>query len=673
MVDEIRKSNEETQVSVPRLSQPLATALQIALFDLVESWGLAPTTVIGHSSGEIAAAYAIGALSHDSAIKVAYFRGVVADNLEKSGKVVGTMSSVGLSEEDIAPYITQMEAKYDHQCIQVACVNSNVNVTLTGQKTAMDTLSTLLEVKGIFCRRLAITVPYHSVHMELVSHEYLRLLGKLYSKYPMKTVPKGQSLQKEPIMFSSVTEHVVLQEALRNPQYWVENLVNPVRFCHALKNLIASAVRPEGCSGQILEIAPHAVLQRSIRDILSAIKQESNFEYESLLFRNKPAIINCVKAVGRLACRNLPINISKMNNFSLNETIVAPLTDLPNYPFNHSQSYWHESRISKNHRFRRFCRHELIGNLAVDWNPLEPRWRNFINASEIPWLQDCKLNDKAILPPAALLTMPIEAMRQLYDYKDDFLAYELNNISFGSPLSFNSEKKQVEVQVVLQPVQMFVSDLDSTYKFTIYAWEGNESHILCSGRLSGKLQDPIFEERSVTQQEIEEYSTECVESIDPNLFYKNIGDMGYFAHPSFQKVSSNIRFNGHSKAIADIDIAKNEVPMAGTGENRYLLHPTALESILQLNKAAVATGSLKQVPRLLPTSLKKLYIADPTKWNAQIKLQATANVISKGFCEVETTISAMDASLKPLVVASNLWEKSEFNLDSFQVRIMGLF
>ena len=83
-----------------------------------------------------------------------------------------------------------------------------------------------------------------------------------------------------------------------------------------------------------------------------------------------------LETVGRLHCIGYSTDVKKAFGFSGDRRKC--LTDLPEYPFDHSKSYWHESRLSKSHRFRKYARNDLLGNRVFDWNPLEARWRNII-------------------------------------------------------------------------------------------------------------------------------------------------------------------------------------------------------------------------------------------------------------------------------------------------------
>ena len=116
---------------------------------------------MGHSSGEIAAAYSIGALNQESALKVAFYRGHVsakaANNFPRAGAVV----SVSLSEIEVRPYIDQVTAIFGREEISVGCVNSPSNVTLSGDAQQLTTMMSLLEKQHVVAKKLMVEVAYH--------------------------------------------------------------------------------------------------------------------------------------------------------------------------------------------------------------------------------------------------------------------------------------------------------------------------------------------------------------------------------------------------------------------------------------------------------------------------------------------------------------------------------
>lgn len=151
-IETIISSDDKAALSHAELSQPLCTAVQIAIVDLLASWGITPTIVVGHSSGEIAAAYAAGALTRESALIVAYYRGFVCKNFNKAGG----MAAVGMGTADVQQFLVPG--------VGIACENSNSSVTLSGDLTALDLALEKIKAHNgaTFARRLQVTTAYHS-------------------------------------------------------------------------------------------------------------------------------------------------------------------------------------------------------------------------------------------------------------------------------------------------------------------------------------------------------------------------------------------------------------------------------------------------------------------------------------------------------------------------------
>ena len=138
--------------SEAEFSQPLCTAVQIAVVNLLRSWNISPTAVVGHSSGEIAAAFASGALTATEAITIAYYRGQVVKQHSRPGGMV----SVGLGKYDVSSYLKKG--------LSIACENSSKNVTLSGDLEVLEHVIQQLKEKqpGVFVRPLNVKVAYHS-------------------------------------------------------------------------------------------------------------------------------------------------------------------------------------------------------------------------------------------------------------------------------------------------------------------------------------------------------------------------------------------------------------------------------------------------------------------------------------------------------------------------------
>jgi acyl transferase domain-containing protein len=393
-VDELNKSESTSQLDLPYIAHPACAALQIALVDLFQSWGIIPHSVIGHSSGEIPAAYCAGKLSKQGVWKAAYYRGKVSSG---DFPTKGAMVAVGLGVNKLVPYLEQVKRDSQGELI-IACFNSPNNCTVSGDAALCDALQILLEENGIFARKLKVPNAYHSAHMRVVADEYLHLMGDLAD---------GEYFDPdhEVTMFSTVSGRRVVKKKLEG-HYWVDNLVSPVRFVEGLKTLRnggagtekngSQAPSPEQSSiDHILELGPHAALQSAIKEILS--KYGGDITYLPVLHRNDENHSTLLRTIGTLRSKGSDITIARVNATRSNYK-PKMLTTLPPYSFNHSSKVIAESRLSKNFRFRKAPRHDLFGALTADSTSDTLRWRHFIRVDENPWVKQHKVCHFSLLP-----------------------------------------------------------------------------------------------------------------------------------------------------------------------------------------------------------------------------------------------------------------------------------
>ena len=145
-------SENNGRIDEAEFSQPLCTVVQIGLVNLLRSYGVSPAAVVGHSSGEIAAAYAANAITAKSAIIAAYYRGQTSKKQRRSGG----MLAVGMGRDAVSPYLIEG--------VVIACENSPDSVTLSGDKEQVDKIATRIadEQPEMFVRHLKVGIAYHS-------------------------------------------------------------------------------------------------------------------------------------------------------------------------------------------------------------------------------------------------------------------------------------------------------------------------------------------------------------------------------------------------------------------------------------------------------------------------------------------------------------------------------
>lgn len=296
------------------------------------------------------------------------------------------MLAVGLTTSDLNEYLQKVDTKLAGE-LTVACYNSPKNHTISGDTAKINELKQILDQKDIFARKLKVKTAYHSSHMKTVADEYLRLLGDMDKPSDVSSID----------MYSSVTGARV--EGDITAQYWVDNLISPVRFTDALLKMSLesskSSMRVNTSNSviqEIIEIGPHSALRSAIKETLTSHFNDSQvIGYHAVLDRNTPGVDTLLKTVGNLFARGSVVDLALVNQASLSgssKESPTMLVNLPPYVFNHSQTTWYESRLSRNYRFRKYPRHDLFGAPVPDWNPEEPVWRNFVRISEQPWLRD---------------------------------------------------------------------------------------------------------------------------------------------------------------------------------------------------------------------------------------------------------------------------------------------
>lgn len=386
LLEELQKDATESQINSPHLSQPACTALQVALTDLLRSWGILPSSVVGHSSGEIGAAYAAGIYDLEGAMALSYRRGQMTQLLKKTfPDLKGTMIAIGAGPEAVKPMLKTLKSY-----ATIACVNSPSSVTVSGDVSAIDELEPILQEKSLFNRRLKIDVAYHSDHMKNVAEAYLAAIESIQ--------PASTSTAT---FFSSVTGEIAQPSDL-GPAYWIQNLTSSVLFSDALAKMCDDE---ESRPNLLIEVGPHSALKGPILDIQKSLgPAASKIGYAPTVVRNADPAETVMDAAGAAYVRGAPLNITDVNFPRSGAKNRSFLRDLPRYPWQHSTRYWHESRIADKHAKRDGVRNDVLGAQAMYSNDLEPTWRNIVRLDDIPWLRDHKMQGMIVYPMAGYVS-----------------------------------------------------------------------------------------------------------------------------------------------------------------------------------------------------------------------------------------------------------------------------
>ncbi|KAL9088429.1 MAG: hypothetical protein Q9165_006153 [Trypethelium subeluteriae] len=599
LFDELSQSIPSERINEPHIAQPLTTAIQIALVELLCHFGLRPSAVLGHSSGEIAAAYAAGILSLESCCKVSYFRGRVVQDMKCSLKAAQAMMSVDLPEADMLAFLLNDRKVSEHSRLYVACINSPSNVTMSGDASEIDALKQELDVTGVSAQVLRVSVAYHTPLMSGVRKAYEASLTEL--EVGVERVP-----QQPTIIFSSVTgQQLDSLDVLRTAVYWGSNMVQQVRFWPALTQMLSPKGRlrrlgePKRATiHDFVEIGPHSSLQRPIQSSLERAEGRETTRYSSVLSRRQDALSSTLNFVGKLWSLGYSINLDCVNQSQDSiEGYASVLVDLPPYPFNHSRKYWFESEMSKNNRIRIHDRHELLGVPVPDWNPLEPRWRKFFDSTETPWIGHHTINGRVMYPATGMLVMAIEGVKQLVGSQQKISAFHVKDALFLSPIMIESNEK-TEVQLVFHPSDQ-PSNSTTHFEFRIYGCKGEKWLNHCQGEIQVLFQTPSVGFDKSLRLEDRDYHDKyaaqeilCLNSVDSGLFYDHLSKNGINYGSHFQALQ-NIHWDGQGSSRAEIALFRWNELQSRNAPQPHTAHPTTLDALGQLAMVVMTEGGTK--------------------------------------------------------------------------------
>ena len=554
---------------------------------------------MGHSSGEIAAAYAAGILSLEAAMKVAYFRGQVTSDFKSLfPKLKGAMIAVGCSEAQLQSILESVAIGK----VVVAAVNGPRSLTVSGDEEAILDLQRIVEEKGIFNRKLRVDMAYHSHHMELIAERYLSLLHDI------------SPAEVSGVEFYSTVTGARITSLQLQPAYWVANLVSQVKFS---EGLISMCGKSNNIS-TIIEVGPHAALEGPIRQTLKEhSKSYHAINYTSCLRRNTDANDTSMQLAAYLCMRGYPVNFAAVNN-PLGTKKSRTLTDMPPYRWQHDQKYWHESRLTQNHLFKAMPRHDLLGLLADDINSSDAEWRNILRLSEVPWIEQHRVQSSCVFPFAAYVTMAMEAMRQRALSRNvPYDCFILRDIAVDRPMAIESSAN-VEIRTTLRPhTQTDSRSTGAWEELRVSSWtkeNGWLEHCRCLISVKQTNEEnpvdnlrQLHDDRRWIASEKSLISQSGCTEIDITAMYSALDAVGFTFGERYRGMKHCEASPGH--AIAKISAPDTAGLMPVGSESEYNLHPITFDIITQVLWPCIGAGSTGLNNLYLPTFIKELEVA----------------------------------------------------------------
>ncbi|QTF91803.1 beta-ketoacyl synthase N-terminal-like domain-containing protein, partial [Halomonas sp. BM-2019] len=388
--------NGASRLTLTEVAQPALFAVQVGLTRLLRHHGIAPAAVAGHSVGEVAAAWACGALSLADAVRVIHYR----SHYQGKTRGQGEMTAVALGEADTRALLDSG----DYPGIHLAGINSSKGVTLAGEPAALERLEATLAQQGTFAKRLPLDYAFHSPAMDPIQEGVIEALAGL--------VPQPATIS----YVSTVTGDALAAEAL-DAEYWWHNIRQPVRFDAAIKALIDAG------SNVFVEIGAHPILRRYLGDALR--DRERPGRVIGTLEREQPAEACVHQAIGQVLLSGAPCDLRHWFPVS------GRRVELPRYPWQRER-FWVKGTAGGQGLLNRYYEHPLLGYRLAQ----QPdTWESQLDTGRLPWLADHVVGEGAVFPGAGFVELALAAGRHARDTQ----VIDVEELEIRAPLLLDAQ------------------------------------------------------------------------------------------------------------------------------------------------------------------------------------------------------------------------------------------
>ncbi len=516
LLAELTAEDAHSRLHETAIAQPALFAVQVALAALWRSWGVEPDAVVGHSVGEIAAAYVAGVFDLATALHVIYHRGRCMERASSHGSMLGAGITPDEAVALLAPYAEQ---------VSLAAINSPTSVTFSGDATALHAMAETLAQRQMFHSVLRVQYAFHSVQMEPVRTDLLAALSDLQ--------PQAATLP----MISTVTGHAVAGPEL-GAAYWWQNVRQAVRFGPALGQLI------EQSYGLFVEVSPHPVLAGYVTECLQAAGQSG--QVLPSLRRQEAERVQMLRSLGALYTAGVPVAWG-----ALSPQRQQPLA-LPRYPWQH-EAYWHEAEGSRVARLGTTV-HPLLGRrLAL----AAPVWQAVVNRIAFPYLWEHRVQGRPVFPAAGYFEMALALTRMTWGAGTLILEdFALHNALF---------LPEDGTDALLQ------THLDATEGSYTISGRLHGTETAWTRLASGKARvEPPGAHAVLT--DLDQVRQRCPEEVPPALCYQHAQAHGLQYGPLFQGVTRLWRTT--DEALGQIELPES----LHADAEAYLFHPALLDA-----------------------------------------------------------------------------------------------
>ncbi|MEU0507142.1 SDR family NAD(P)-dependent oxidoreductase [Nocardia sp. NPDC005998] len=373
---ELMFADAEGVLDRTEFTQPALFAFEVALFRLIESFGVTPDLLIGHSIGELAAAYVAGVWSLEDACALVVARGRLMGALPEGGAMV----AVAVPEAEALEVVAEFGGR-----VSLAAVNSPSSVVLSGELSAIAEIGDRLVGKGVQTSRLRVSHAFHSVLMEPMLDEF-------------RSVAEGLTYREPSLPIVSNVSAVVVAAELTDPEYWVEQVRGCVRFAPGIDALVEAGVR------RFVEIGPDAVLAAMTRQCLvetPAVEARSTVVAAARRSIDEPT--QFVSALAQAAVVGVRVDWTPLYAGRPTDRVT-----LPTYAFQHRR-YWAQP-VDAPELWQSGlddAGHPLLGAMVRLPDSQDVVFTGRLSRAGHPWLADHAVAGVTLLPGAALVELAL--------------------------------------------------------------------------------------------------------------------------------------------------------------------------------------------------------------------------------------------------------------------------
>ncbi len=524
LIDELTKDEESSRISETNIAQPCIFSIQIALFEMWKALGIKPAAVVGHSIGEVPAAYASGALTLEQAVLLIFHRSRVQFKATDKGR----MLAAGLTIEEASRLIQGREDK-----VSIAAVNGPAMVSLSGDADVIEQISAELEKKDVFNRLLQINVPFHCHHMEPLKEE---LLSSLKSLKPSATsIP----------FYSTVTGMVMEGKKLDN-KYWYRNVRETVSFTGAIDELINDGF------DTFIELGPHPIHALGINDLLDA-RQKTGLVVPSIR-RMEEEKRTFLSSLGMLYTWGCKVDWETL--------FVDPLfVNLPAYPWQ-KERHWLETEDGRKERLGTPIHPHLKRKTTSARESHNIIWDIHLDKRTHPYIDDHKVQGPIVYPGAGHVELSISAALASFGEKFEFL----EDLNFEKALFLPDSGEPIIIQ-------MDISHDGGDYFIYSKPRSDNASWTMCSRGKMNHIKDSF---KSI-ELDMEAIRKRITIPVPVKEMHDELLESGLYLGPSFRAIKHLWRTEKDWESFSEIEVHES----IRSEFFQYNLHPGVLDSCFQ--------------------------------------------------------------------------------------------